>query len=350
MGTWSLKEEFSRLAENWITLTVVIIAGGMLGWISSLVYPAPYSATIPINVLINAYRAEDDSYILSYTGLDLTNLDDYKNWQMLQLEFLATSIFSNSALEELQTTDSHWSEYDLDNFRENIHINWRNTGLWELEVIHPDAAYAEQAVLVWRDHIVTRVQEAVSRSGGLIPLGEALNEIASDRADLEVRLSLLEAALGNLIAEKGRFAELEQDYHLTPAESWELWATAALVADTTEAWQILLDGMPEQGNPAAQYLDWIDSAVATVRTEIDHVNEATLLLDANVEGEVSDYETESKLSLGLSANLYVEAPTNIEPEVSRLTQTGLFILLGSGISLLAYFGYHLIMTSREEKS
>jgi hypothetical protein len=73
------------IIHRWPTLIAFTLIGCLVGWGVSLFYPPFYRATASLYVGLNPYRAFNDTTFLALANPDYTNIDDYNNWQMSQL-------------------------------------------------------------------------------------------------------------------------------------------------------------------------------------------------------------------------------------------------------------------------
>ena len=106
MNTWDIRTEILMAGHRWYWVVASFLLGALLGWIISLFWPAPFRAVQDVYVGLNAYRATRDLYIAEVAGEQFRNLDDYKNWQMGQLNSLALSDeFLSETLIQLQGID-----------------------------------------------------------------------------------------------------------------------------------------------------------------------------------------------------------------------------------------------------
>ena len=80
----TLRDEILHRAHFWPLPFLVFLAGCLLGWGAALLWPSPYRAETTLHVSYNA-----DSIF--------RNPDDYKNWQM---EELNTLVLAKGTLQE----------------------------------------------------------------------------------------------------------------------------------------------------------------------------------------------------------------------------------------------------------
>ena len=107
MKTWNLLDYILTATHRWYVSLAFILAGSLLGLGTSYVFPSPYRATLDLYVGLNAYRSPYDSYAEYLAGQSFRMVDDYKNWQMDQLEsFVLSDPFMTELLERLQILKS----------------------------------------------------------------------------------------------------------------------------------------------------------------------------------------------------------------------------------------------------
>ena len=118
MNSWYLRDFALNLSRRWYLLLGVFLIGIMFGWIASLVWPVTYQATETLYVGLNAYRASSDRYIAQAAAEQFTNLDDYKHWQMSQIEAIALSAgLLEDTLLQMQTSEPAWETVPVAEFR-----------------------------------------------------------------------------------------------------------------------------------------------------------------------------------------------------------------------------------------
>ena len=81
----SVREEVLQTSHHWTVIFSFCLAGIVIGWGVSIFWPANYRASKEIYVGINPYRALEDRNAAEHAEIEFINPDDYKNWQMSNL-------------------------------------------------------------------------------------------------------------------------------------------------------------------------------------------------------------------------------------------------------------------------
>ena len=157
MNTWNLRDEILTAAHRWYWMVGGFLLGMLLGWLVSFIWPAPYRGMVDIYVGLNAYRSHRDLYVMEVAENDFRNRDDYKNWQMDQLDALALSDeYLEETLSRLQVQDAYWQNLDVSDLREMLAIAWRNTGEWHFTALADEADLSAQAAVTWSDVVIKK--------------------------------------------------------------------------------------------------------------------------------------------------------------------------------------------------
>ena len=154
---WTIREEFYKAFHQWPSMIAFFLLGCLLGWLAYFVWPPNYQATAQISVGLNPYRTFSDTAFLALAKPKFRNLDDYKNWQMSQLEtIIYTNQFIDPTLDLLRTEDPYWQAIDREELRSMLSVGWRTTGLWDLKAEHREALRATQAAESWSKVTIDR--------------------------------------------------------------------------------------------------------------------------------------------------------------------------------------------------
>ena len=154
MNTINLREEILKITHRWYLILIYLLVGALVGWGSSFIWPSPHRATLDLYVGLNAYRSPFDSYAVELSGQTFRMVDDYKNWQMEQLDELVRSdAYLDEVITRLGAQGFTWDGSTHD-FRKNLDVLWRNAGVWHLVVDTKDPEFAANAVEIWGDVIL----------------------------------------------------------------------------------------------------------------------------------------------------------------------------------------------------
>ncbi len=134
---WSLAEELYRAFHQWPIILLFVVAGSLTGWVLAYLLPADYRAAQQVYVGLNPYRSFSDANFLALARPKYSNIDDYKNWQMAQLEtviFLEPII--SETLTKLKDLDPYWQSYSAAQIKDLFEADWRSAGVWSLVAYH----------------------------------------------------------------------------------------------------------------------------------------------------------------------------------------------------------------------
>lgn len=336
VNEWSLREEVLGQTQRWPVIVLFVLAGAIVGWIAGMVWPSPYQASAGIYVGLNTYRGLDDRNTEAQAHTSFNWPDDYKNWQMANLDAL---VFSDNVLEatldRLRQQDEYWEGVSRDDLRGMLDAYWRNAGKWRLVAIHRDSRRAVQAVEAWEDVSVSRTQAAVAQAQNTLMIDFQLQEVAARESHLLAYITGLEQLEAGLLDFQAQ-VEAQPDQPLSQATHDQLWTWATLVGESNSARAVLLEALPEAGAPAGDYRDWLSQALNMTREDIRLARERQSMFEQERLDLESRYSAAAKGSLGFSATLEVEKLSAEGPEVEVLRPTSLLMLVGACLGLLAW--------------
>jgi hypothetical protein len=348
MNNWSLRDEILTFSQRWYWIALIVVIGALLGWGISSILPSPHRATLDLYVGLDAYRATQDQYISAVAQEKFRNLDDYKNWQMLQLETLISSDdFLSETLAQLHQLDERWNSTDLETLRSILSASWRNAGVWHLAAETGDPGMAEQAVETWGEVIVEKVNLALSHARMVRLLDDQLVALAEDQAELFQRESVLTEIKAGTDNWQDDLQKMDADQPVSSTDSWKIAALAATAADWNPGWSAVLGSVPVPESFPADFVTWLDQLQPMIETELALVPGQIASLEAERNSVGEQYAAETEASLALSASLIVERPSNSEPQVAPSRPTGLATLAGGAIGVLLWFLWFLLRLSRK---
>ncbi len=373
----TLREAILHTTHNWPIIVLFCLTGGLLGWGVSLVWPTPYRATKELYVGLNVHRAHEDRLALEYVGLQLDNVDDYKNWQMANLNSLIyRDEFIDETLSRLQDINEsvalphphpYWQNVSRAELRAMLHAYWRNAGKWRLVAQNQDAIYAKQAATAWQEVVVEKVNTALLVSESLVLLDQQIKALVAEQAGVENRLTKLQALHQEFQASQGSIAQWPLDQPLTEMERWSIWlpvsqlnviepdsnpaevGTDVVVSELGVAWEQLAKSFPAEHQACQDYLPWLERANLLFDQEIGVLNSQFETLEGQKQALAAQYTQAAKKSLGLSADLEVEGITSDQPQVTLVRPTGLLILVGSLLGLIAWLAQWIVRIAMQAK-
>jgi hypothetical protein len=335
--SWSLREELTASSQRWYVVLIFILIGVLVGAALSWFAPAPYQASSDIYVGLDVYRAMRDLNV----PIEPEGANDYKNWQMEDLEFL---LFSqpviNETLRTLRQEDAYWEDVNPGQLAEMLNLYWRNAGKWRLTANHPQARFARQAVRAWKDTAVPFVQNAVEQSRQVLILDAQIQATAAQQAQLPARQAQV-ANLSDLfqkwaisIATLPGSAPLD-DQNRQEFQDQITGAISGFAASDYERSRLLKGDMPSSAT-AADYLSEIQSTLAILQAKSGSLQAQVASLETSLAELKERYSSASQASYSLSANLVVEDSSKSPPKIIRLRPTGQMLLVGAILGLAAW--------------
>jgi len=336
MNTINLREEILRITHRWYLILIYILVGALVGWGGSLIWPSPHRATLDLYVGLNAYRSPFDSYAVELSGQSFRMVDDYKNWQMEQLDELVRSdAYLDETMTRLSAEGFAWDGSTQD-FRKNLDVLWRNAGVWHLVVDAKDPELAANAVEIWGDVILEFVNKAIEHARQVVGLDIQMTTISESRVDLELQqetLVFIQSELSGIQIELGGMAS---DQRIPAIDHWKLLALISQVVVNNPGWDNILDDVPEPGSAARSYTSWLEGVLPTVKADLAVIPGKIKILDQSLSTVAEQYEIETAESYGLASTLVVEKMEEVKPETNIVRKPGTFSLVGSFIGFLIW--------------
>lgn len=331
---WSIRDEILKATQYWPWLVLFGVLGGLLGWGVSLVWPTPYRATRELFVGLNVYNAIEGRNLSEYSGIEVVNANDYKNWQMASLNSL---IYMDSVLDEtlhrLRDLNPYWNSVTQSDLSDSLHVYWRNAGKWRMVSENTNYELATQAVTAWQEVVLETVHHAVLQSQQAMTLEYQLEAIVNNQAFFSYKSQNLQRSTEELGRWKTELALRPPESALDSEDHWRLWQ-AAISSEMIDQWEALFDAFPSIGSLPKGYIDWIETAIPIFEQE--HAAIETKVQDLiSQKGEVSSQFSQAfGQSQGLSANLDVDAISTARTIQSITRPTGELMLIGSLLGLI----------------
>jgi hypothetical protein len=321
---WNFRADILENAHRWPIIMLFILIGSLTGALFAYLLPTPYQAEAGLQVSYNA-------------DVHPRNPDDFKNWQMEQLEVL---IHSEEVLQEtlsrLQTQDSSWKQTTVEDLRSRVHTYWRNAGDWRLVAQATAPAQAEVLVNTWEQVV-------------LLQLGQALDQ-ARIAFDLSTRMGAISANLANLKMDNARLTQIQQaltswkesedsissGQPLSALDRWLLISRVSQVADWNPAGLALLDEVPPAEAAAADYLPWIDKTLVLIAQELEVIEPQTSRLQSEYDLLYAQHAVALDASRGLTSYLAAASLDQGDRQAEQVRPVSLMIFVGGLLGLLAW--------------
>jgi hypothetical protein len=324
---WHLRDEILELSHRWYLISLAFFIGSLLGWLASMLLPTTYRAEIPLYV---AYSA--DAFY--------RNPDDYKNWQMQQLNDLTTTddILAET-LVRLGAIEPYWQQVQINQLRDMTRVLWRNTGKWRLVIEHPVPAYGVQAVETWTTVFLEYYTRARSNAIYQFEVDKLMQANANAQTQIELQIQNLETVRLSALEWQTSLQQMTAEA-LDEQAHQNLLISLSLVEGPTLAWEAFINRVPPAQAAPAEYLAWLETGPALLEADIRLKQQQLDLLKQEYASLNQQFTEVTLASRGLSANLEVDreyiAP--VVPEAIRPTSLTVLVggVLGSMLWVLAW--------------
>jgi hypothetical protein len=331
---WLLREWIHELTHRWDIIIGFILVGSIIGLGLSFIFPSYYRASRDIYVGLYGYRFAEEAYAGSLAGQQFRLMDDYKNWQMEQLDELVTSDnYLQATLNLLRENDPYWESIMTEDFRKMASTLWRNAGEWQLVLEDTKSTKASQAVIAWEKIVLLNVIEAVDNARRVVGLDIEMRQLTLNIQDLEIRRELLLFVgdrLGNLTE---GLESSEGEANISSRELSNILSIVSQAADWGPGWNRILNQAPRFGCSNAEILAWIDDASTLIEEEQRLIPEQISMLNEQFLSKNDQYKKFASNSYGLSSTLVVEGADQIDSKIEKVRQTGVFIIVGAVFGL-----------------
>lgn len=313
---FNLRQELLEASHRWQWILVIFVAGALLGWGLSFLLPVQY-------------RAEADMGVFYQSDAIFRNVDDYKNWEMEQLQAV---IFSDNILsltqQELAKLDVFWKDKTPADLRAMLHVYWRNAGTWHLVAQAPKPAYAVQLVSAWKSTILQHVGGSLQNANEWLRVNTEAQMTARTKLEVESRLRELTqiAATLNLWRESTALSEKP----LAALDYWRIYEAAARLAAQNPAGDELLASFPSPEQPGTAYQAWLEQALGLINGEQEILQIQQPVLAAQLEESTQRLAKLAGDSWGLSAFIRLDA-LNEEIKDPLPQRSSAFLALTGGL-------------------
>ena len=338
----SVREEVLQTSHHWPAIFSFCLAGIVIGWGVSIFWPTNYRASKEIYVGINPYRALEDRNAAEHADIEFINPDDYKNWQMANLNnIIQMDWLIQKTLAELQKEDDFWTTVSEADLGRMLKVNWRNAGKWRLVAEGADQRRAAQAVTTWHNIVLDELKGATLQAQNALVFDTQLQEIVARQIIMEMKIAELTQFQDNLYAWEQEYINPSINQSLDDNARREL-ETLFNGAGSENEWLYQFISIIPHSSSAAEYQDWIMQVSSATETEIQSLASQLNFLNTQQADIFTRYTQASNDSYGLSSNLVVEEIRERSIEKYAVRPMGLIILVGGAIGLLLWTALWLI--------
>jgi hypothetical protein len=324
VNEWSVREEAFAIAHRWPIPVLAFLIGSLVGLGIALIYPSPQRASTDISVAYNA----DAVY---------TNPDDYKNWQLSQLNALAIAPdVLQETLNRLQAADPGWAGVSADDLKKSLILTWRNTGLWHLAAENVQSQKALQLVQTWSDVILEKYQQAYEGAVQMSAFDRQLFPINQTISQAKWRYAELTSVKAGLQDWLGSASQAQADQPPDNLTRWRLWSLVDNAAGSDPAWTALLEDMPSPQAAIQAYLPWVEQAITVIDNEAQTLQGQIVSLTPEQASLAEKQAAAVLVGRGLSGNLIVKKATSAAPQIASVRPTSLMALVGGILGFLVW--------------
>ncbi|MBC8507442.1 MAG: hypothetical protein ISR58_01465 [Anaerolineales bacterium] len=348
---WNLRDVVFTLTHRWYIIALCFLVGAVLGWGVSRLMPPLYRAELDLYVGINAYRGPRDRYIVQIVQDELRKLDDYKNWQMEQINGLSlTDEFLSDTLTRLQSTDKSWNDVTVEDIFYQLRGSWRNAGRWHLAADAAQPELAIQAVDTWAEVIDERMNIGINSAREMVALDASLVATADELTYQLVRYQTLMQIKAELEEAKRELEDASLDDPMGSYDHWRLLSQTTQAADWNLGWSELLEDYPIPDESPAEYLAWVERATVMVESDLEILPERIEFLEEQHDTLSSQYAEAAEKSLGLSAAMDLEKSKEVSAQVEDVRPSGTLMLVGGILAVAAWLLIGLVRISQRREA
>ncbi len=328
-NSWNLRAEILEISHRWPLPFLAFLIGSLLGIGISFLLPSPY-------------RAESDLYVAYNADAVYRNPDDYKNWQLGELEaFTLSEHILAETLYRLKAQDSYWENTTTEALRTTLYAYWRNAGKWRLVAENSDPRHTTQLVRTWREVIIDEVTEATSQAAVMLDLNNQIQSVLNSKVAVDMQLSQLTQMKGALQTWVNKTEGQNVQQPLETLERWHLQTVATRVAAYNPVVLPLLEQTPPSDAPAQDYLPWVERFIEVVDDDLAIVQEQSTALTNQHDQLTRLWEQASDESHGLTAFLVVEPLSESDLVAKPVRLTSQMALVGGLLGVLIWGLYWL---------
>ena len=350
MQTFSLRSEILHAAHRWPVILIWILLGSLLGWAYVQLRPPLVQAEAQLYVALNPYRAPEDANAAGFASFQFLNADDYKNWQLSQLNALALSDeYLQETLNRLQAQSPEWQELTPADLREQLSLEWRNTGNWHFKARGQQAEPLSALAQTWAAVTAEKVQAAIQASQQVLFVDIQLQALAQAQTDLLLRQQAYLTAQASLAAWQQNAQALPTTEALPQASRQELKTLLLQAYPDEQDWGSLGLSFPGEQAPAAEYLALGEQIAAHIKSDLNLLETQLTDLAAEIEAQRSLYTQAAGASWGFAPSLVLEDLSSQPPAVSGERPAALASLAGGLLALIAWAAFALWQAARSHK-
>lgn len=347
MNEWKLREKLVQFINTWPILIAVYLVSGLIAWGAVHLFPPLQRATADLFIGIDITRVYDVSSLAAYAKAEPFNVDDYKNWQLSQVQGIATSeSIADLTLATLRNLDPYWEDVSTEEFQDMQELFWYDVGIWRLQIQAPENEFALQGVQAWREILLQDLSRLIRESEDVLELEGRMRASNTSISQLETRMIEMELLTAEIAVIRVELESADLQQGIDDSTREDLWLLIAGAAEEDALWEQVLEEIPERDQPRLVYILWLDQVLAAVESDLESHQAIIEALVSDHELLTEDYLREIKEAHGLSASLYIREETT-QPKIIETYPDTQIALLGSLVGLLIYIIIWVMFSERQ---
>jgi len=347
---WSIQKEILYATQRWPIIFSYCIAGCLIGLLFSSLLPSPYRATRELYVGLNIQQLSNGQFVGELSQAPISNVDDYKNWQM---SCLNSAIFTNEIIDEtlslLQEKDSRWNGVNEQELADSLHVYWRNAGKWRLVAENQDPLLAYQAITIWQIVVLEKINEAISESSQAIEMHQKNINFIQTETNKQELIYQIDHTIEKLSEMKNRISDLPDKQDIDETLRISLQTIIIQSNSIISSPNLISNEFPNINASKTEYMNWINSFIQLLESEKENTINEIDWLEEERQKILTTYNIVNKKSLGLSTDLVVDGILTNQQTPQKIRPTSLTILVGGFLGLIAWVFIQLLKISLSTK-
>jgi hypothetical protein len=324
VNEWNARAEILAVSHRWPVIMLFILLGTLIGAAAAYLLPSPYRAEATLHVAYNA-------------DIHIRNPDDYKNWQMEQLNiFIQSDEVLGETLQRLQYQKNAWSDTKIDDLATSLHVYWRNAGEWSLVAEASSPGLAAELLNTWQQVILEQIQAATAHAYAVLDLSTRVDTLYLERVDTNLRIGELNQTKAAIQTWMNNHNENMAGSPLEARERWLLLSRAASAAGWNPEGVALLAETPPPEATASEYIPWLEKMQVFIDQELETLEPQSSQLTEEYNQLYGEWEEELESSRGLTAYLLVSPLDNGSQSAKPVRPIGTLAVVGGMLGLLAW--------------
>ena len=336
MDEWRFQKKIIKFIKTWPVMVFVFIGSGILAGLLVYLFPPVQKATAEFYIGIDMTRVYDVSSLASYAKTEPFNIDDYKNWQLSQVDSIASSDWiADQVLVELRNQDVYWEDISNTDFINMQDIDWYDVGVWKIRIQDRDGKHALNGVEVWRDVLLKELSFLVEESEDVLEIEGRLRAGNQAITSFEIRLIELEQLNKDVNSALEEMNTMDPEAKMTGSSKEQMWDLITGYASDDLLWDKTLSDFPAPGQSISTMTEWLNEVLDRGLSEKENTLEIKGSLERDQELILEDYRREIEEAQGLSASLYIKEQVS-DPYLESYYPASVVGIIGSFVGLLVY--------------